>query len=131
MPHLILEYSNNLPEPVDFPSLFGQLNAALAEMGPFRLADVKARAIAHDQYLVGAGSPDAVFVHLTVAIFGGRDTALQKRISARLLAILREGFARSWAERPCDLTVDVHEMRRETYGKEMNERAGGPPHPGA
>ncbi len=126
MPHLILEYSNNLPEPVNLPTLFGQLNAAVAEMGPFRLADIKARAIAHDHFLIGAGSPNAVFVHLTVGIFGGRDPALQKRISARMLAILRENFPRSWAERPCDITVEIDEMRRDTYGKEMNEKAGGP-----
>jgi 5-carboxymethyl-2-hydroxymuconate isomerase len=122
MPHLTLEYSNNLPEPMDFRALFSRLNAALAEMGPFRLADIRSRAIAHDQFLVGDGASGSVFAHLTVGILGGRDSALQKRISARLLAIVRETFARAWAERPCVITVEIHEIRRETYCKETNER---------
>ena len=128
MPHLTLEYSNNLPELVDFRALFSRLNAAFAEMGPFQLTDVKSRAIAHDQFLIGDGSPGSVFVHLTVGILGGRDSALQKRIGARLLAILRETFARAWAERRCAITVEIHEIRRETYSKETNEpgRAGAP-----
>jgi 5-carboxymethyl-2-hydroxymuconate isomerase len=128
MPHLTLEYSNNLPEPVDFRALFGRLNAAFAEMGPFRLADVKSRAIAHDQFFVGDGSPESIFVHLTVGILSGRDSALQKRIGARLLGILREAFARASAERQCAITVEVHEIRRETYCKVTNER-GGPASP--
>jgi 5-carboxymethyl-2-hydroxymuconate isomerase len=123
MPHLTLEYSDNLPEPVDFGALFARLHAALVEIGSFRLADLKSRAVAQDRFLVGAGTPESVFVHLTVAIFGGRDPAQQKELGERALGLLREAFARAWAERPCDITVEIREMRREVYFKAMNERA--------
>jgi 5-carboxymethyl-2-hydroxymuconate isomerase len=125
MPHLTLEYSNNLPEPVDFHSLFRRLNAALVEMGPFTLSDVKSRAVGYDQFLVGDGTPGHVFVHLTVGVLSGRDSALLKRIGARMIGILRETFARPWAERKCAITVEIHEIRRETYTKETNEKPGG------
>ena len=117
MPHLTLEYSNNLPEPLDLGTLFGRLHATLAETGPFPLAQIKSRAVAHDVFRIGAGAPESIFAHLTVAIFAGRDLALQRRISERLLAILSDAFASVRASRPCDLTVEVREMRRETYGK--------------
>lgn len=125
MPHLILEYSNNLPEPVDFQALFRSLHAALAETGSVDPAILKSRAFAHDVFRVGAGAPEGVFVHLTVLLLSGRELASQQRIGERLLAVLRESLARTWAERPCDLTVEVREMRRETYFKAMNERARG------
>ena len=129
MPHLTLEYSDNLPAPVDLAALFARLHGSLAEVGPFPLAQIKSRALPHEIVRVGAGAPESVFVHLTVAILTGRDAADRRRIGESLLGILREAFARAWAERPCDLTVDVREMERETYCKAMNDRAraaGGP-----
>lgn len=123
MPHLTLEYSNNLPAPVDFGALFARLHGTLAETGPFALGQIKSRAVPHDVFRIGAGAPENVFVHLTVAILTGRDAEQRHRIGERLLGILREAFARAWDERPCDITVDVREMPRATYVKAMNERA--------
>ena len=123
MPHLTLEYSNNLPAPVDFDALFARLHGILAEIGPFPLAQIKSRAVAHDVFRVGAGAPESVFVHLTLAILAGRNAGKRRAIGERLLAVLREAFARAWDERPCDITVDVRELPRETYVKAMNERA--------
>jgi 5-carboxymethyl-2-hydroxymuconate isomerase len=123
MPHLTLEYSNNLPAPVDFGALFARLHATLAEIGPFPLEQIKSRAVPHDVFRVGAGAPGSVFVHLTLAILTGRLTDQQHEIGERLLEVLREAFARSWDERPCDITVDIREMPRKTYAKAMNERA--------
>ncbi len=123
MPHLTLEYTNNLPASVDFGALFARLNATVTEMTSVPIAQVKSRAVTCDVFRVGAGDPEAVFVHLTVSLLEGRDTALQKRLGERLMGHLREAFARAYAERPCDLTIEMHEMRRPTYVKDMNERA--------
>jgi 5-carboxymethyl-2-hydroxymuconate isomerase len=131
MPHLTLEYSNNLPAPVDFGGLFARLHETLAEIGPFPLEQIKSRAVPHDVFRIGAGAPESVFVHLTAAILTGRDTEQQHHIGEQLLAVLREGFARTWDERPCDITVDIHELPRKTYAKMMNERARAASPPGA
>jgi 5-carboxymethyl-2-hydroxymuconate isomerase len=125
MPHLTLEYSDNLPEPVDFGALFARLHEALVEIGSFRLADLKSRAVPHPCFRVGAGSPESVFVHLTVAIFAGREPAQQQEIGERLLAILKAAFERAWAGRPCDFTVELREMRREGYFKAANRATSG------
>jgi 5-carboxymethyl-2-hydroxymuconate isomerase len=123
MPHLTLEYSDNLPAPVDFGALFAHLHEALVEIGSFRLADLKSRAVPHPCFRVGAGSPESVFVHLTVAIFAGRAPAQQQEIGERLLAILKTAFEPAWTAQPCDFTVELREMRREGYFKMMNARA--------
>jgi 5-carboxymethyl-2-hydroxymuconate isomerase len=129
MPHLILEYSDDLPAPVDFDALFARLHAELATAGPFPLAAIKSRAVPHRVYRVGAGAPESIFAHLTLEILSGRDLEQRRRLGELVLGILRETFARAWDERPCDLTVDVREMERATYAKAANERAksaGGP-----
>jgi 5-carboxymethyl-2-hydroxymuconate isomerase len=123
MPHLTLEYSDNLPAPVDFDALFARLHEALVEIGSFRPADLKSRAVPHSRFRIGAGSPENVFVHLTVAIFAGRPPAQQQEIGERLLAILKAAFEQAWAGRPCDITVELREMRREGYFKTVNARA--------
>jgi len=123
MPHLTLEYSDNLPAPVDFGALLARLHEALVEIGSFRLADLKSRAVPHPCFRVGAGSSESVFVHLTVAIFAGRPPAQQQEIGECLLAILKAAFEQAWIERPCDFTVELREMRREGYFKTMNARA--------
>jgi 5-carboxymethyl-2-hydroxymuconate isomerase len=123
MPHLTLEYSDNLPAPVDFGALFARLHETLVEIGSFRLADLKSRAVPHPCFRAGAGSPESVFVHLTVAIFAGRAPAQQQEIGERLLAILKAAFGQTWTERPCDFTVELREMRREGYFKTVNGRA--------
>ena len=131
MPHLTLEYSDNLPGPVDFEALLARLHATLAEAGSAPLAQIKSRAVPCRIFRVGAGSAESVFVHLTVALLAGRDLERRRAIAERLLAVLRETFACVWAERPCDLTVDVREMERETYAKAMNDRARGAASPPA
>jgi 5-carboxymethyl-2-hydroxymuconate isomerase len=123
MPHLTLEYSDNLPAPVDFGALFARLHEALVEVGSFRLADLKSRAVPHACFRVGAGAPESVFVHLTVAIFAGRAPAQQQEIGERLLSILKAAFEPAWTGQPCDFTVELREMRREGYFKTMNARA--------
>ena len=123
MPHLTLEYSDNLPAPVDFGALFTRLHEALVETGSFRLAGLKSRAIPRSCFHVGAGSPESVFVHLTVAIFAGRAPAQQQEIGERLLVILKAAFEPAWIGRPCDFTIELREMRREGYFKTMNARA--------
>ena len=122
MPHLTLEYSDNLPAPVDFGALFARLHETLVEVGSFRLADLKSRAVPRPCFRVGAGSPESVFVHLTVAIFAGREPVQQREIGERLLAILKAAFEPAWTGRPCDFTVELREMRREGYFKTTNGR---------
>ena len=120
MPHLTLEYSNNLPDKPDFKALFARCHEALVEFDSVRLPEIKSRAIPCDQFLIGDGSPQNIFIHLTLSVLDGRPADQRKQMGERLLSILRETFFRAWKERPCDITVDIREMNRETYCKAMN-----------
>jgi 5-carboxymethyl-2-hydroxymuconate isomerase len=120
MPHLTLEYSANLAETPETKTLFAELHAALVEFQPIKLADIKSRAIRCENYHIGAGSPESVFIHLTVKILAGRSIEERRKMSQRMLGLLEKLFAQSLANQPCDITVDICEMERNTYGKKTN-----------
>jgi 5-carboxymethyl-2-hydroxymuconate isomerase len=118
MPHLTLEYSNNLPTPVDFPALFGRLHSALSEFPRIKLGDIKSRAVPCNIYHIGSGDPASTFVHLTVKILTGRTIEERQKMSETMLFILSEGLA-ALNGHPCDITVDICEMERGSYGKRV------------
>ena len=117
MPHLVLEYSANVPDTPDLHRLLRALHEALAAAGPFDLANVKSRVVRHDVFRVADGSPARAFVHLTASVLAGREPALLRRTGEDLLAALRQGFPRAAASGTCDLTVEVREMPPALYFK--------------
>ena len=124
MPHLVLECSANVPDEPDFDIVLRRLHEAMTTAGPFDLANVKSRAVRHERFRVADGAPDRAFVHLTVSVLAGRDGAALRSTAEALLAVLRESFPRARAERRCDLTLEIREMRRDLYSK-SNDRAAG------
>ena len=117
MPHFVLEYSDNILEEVDFEDFFKKLHTLLVEVGPFNLSDIKSRAIRHQEFCVANGQESNAFVHLTLAIFKGRDLSIRQAMGERLLAFLKGEFAGSFEKLNCSFTVEVREMDKETYFK--------------
>ena len=120
MPHFILEYSDNLLEEIDHRQLFGDLHQLLVENGPFKLSDIKSRAVAHKDFYISDGNDANAFIHLTLSIFKGRALDIQERIGNKLLAFLENKFARSYTERKCSITVEIKEINTDTYFKLSN-----------
>lgn len=117
MPHFVLEYSDNILEKVDYEDFFKKLHTLLADVGPFNLSDIKSRAIRHQQFYVANGQELNAFVHLTLSIFKGRDLSIRQAVGEKILAFLKEEFARSFEKLNCSYTVEVKEMDKETYFK--------------
>ncbi len=120
MPHFILEYSDNLLEKVDHRQLFRDLHRLLVENGPFKLSDIKSRAVAQKDFYISDGNDANAFIHLTLSIFKGRELDIQQRVGSRLLAFLENEFARSYAGLKCSITVEIKEINTDTYFKISN-----------
>ena len=117
MPHLVLEYSSNVPHTRDLAVVLQQLHEALAASGSFDLAKIKSRAVRHDVFRVADGAEDRAFVHLTAAVLDGREAEALRRAAGALLGVLDSAFARARAERRCDLTLEVREVPQSLYFK--------------
>jgi 5-carboxymethyl-2-hydroxymuconate isomerase len=117
MPHCVLEYSANVVDRVDAPAVFQRLHQSLAEIEAFTLHDIKSRAICHTDYFVGDGAPPNCFVYLRFSLLSGRDISVRQRVVQTCLKVLAEAFAKTLAERACQLSVEVVEMDRSAYAK--------------
>lgn len=109
MPHLILEYTDNID--VDVQSLLARLHDEVVATGAINLKGIKSRAIKHTQYRIADGYPDYAFVHVGLLIREGRPIEVQKDATQRVMNVLKETFGHLFETRNLSLTVDLKEMR--------------------
>ncbi|HEY9103226.1 5-carboxymethyl-2-hydroxymuconate Delta-isomerase [Chitinimonas sp.] len=120
MPHLVLEYTDNLPDQPDFKQLFSELHTALTGLEGIKLADIKSRAIRLSDWLVGDGASSHAFVHLKLHLIDSRTDAFKQRALAVLQPVLARHYARSLAERDCQLCFEVIDIRGAFYAKTVS-----------
>ena len=116
MPHLNLEYSDNL-RVLNVDVLLLRLNHALVGSGQFAdEADIKSRAEAFKQYRVGTAPGERAFAHVRLAILSGRSPEVKQQLSGSLLDVLREAIP-AQAGVDIQLCVEVLDIDREPYAK--------------
>lgn len=77
MPHLTLEYTDNLE--VDVQPLLARLHEEVVATGAINLKGIKSRAIKHAQFRIADGDPDYAFVHVGLLIREGRPSKFKKK----------------------------------------------------
>lgn len=115
MPHLTLEYTDNLQPLAGFVELFGHLHRVLAEVSGIRLDNCKSRAVRREVYFVGAGGARQAFAHLTIRFLAGRSAEVKEQIGRQSLAVLQERLASTDLE--VQITVEIQEIDRAAYFK--------------
>jgi 5-carboxymethyl-2-hydroxymuconate isomerase len=117
MPHLTLEYSNNQPAFAPQPAL-AALNRAMLASGLFEEPDIKSRAVALDDFLVGTNPTPRAFAHVRIALLAGRSDAQRQALAAAVLAALSGCFARPGASE-IQLSVETVNIDRASYAKKI------------
>lgn len=116
MPHVRLEYSDDLEPLPSFPAVFAQVHTVLHETAGAAISNAKSRAVAVRGY-VGDGSPSNAFVHLAIELMEGRSTEVKASISDQCLAIVDAAFRQAGEHRELQVTVSVSDLERATYRK--------------
>ena len=109
MPHLTLEYTDNLR--FDVQPLLARLHEELVATGAVNLKGVKSRAIRHTEYRLADGNPDYAFVHVGLLIREGRPLETQQDAARRVMTVLEETFGQRFKAGYISLSVDIKEMR--------------------
>ncbi|TJZ73836.1 5-carboxymethyl-2-hydroxymuconate Delta-isomerase [Chitiniphilus eburneus] len=118
MPHLTVEYTDNLPTLTPLP-LLQALNHTLAATGLFNEIDIKSRARVLDAYVVGTAGGERAFVHARLAVLAGRPESERIKLGQRLLAVLQDRIeAPAGTHLQC--CAEVIEIERESYAKSSN-----------
>ena len=116
MPHLKLEYTENIDLSITFDDLFSELHHALAESGDIDINNCKSRAVRMQDFLLSKNSKGP-FVHLEVAILSGRAPDVIKRIGDHLKSILVKHYVSATGRDDLQVTIEIREMNRNNYFK--------------
>ena len=110
MPHVIVEYSDNLAAQVPPRRLVDALHQAALQTGVFPLGGLRTRAVPREIYAIADGNPENAFVAVIARIGEGRDADTRKRVGAALMAALEAETAEAFRTRGLGLTVEVQEI---------------------
>ncbi len=112
MPHLNLEYTNNIEEGDDFSDLFASINHMVSEKLPADIASCKCRAILVDNYYVGNGNSEAAFVHVELSFMQGRSAEIREEVGKELFQLLKTYFSDSAKRKDFQITLEVRELAK-------------------
>ena len=116
MPHVVLEYSDDLSPLPDLHVVFSDVHAALESITGASRANAKSRATGVESY-VGDGDVGNAFVHLDIRLMEGRSQAVKRELSDRCLDIVVGAFTDAGKGRNLQCTVAVSDLKRATYAK--------------
>ncbi|MPS28311.1 5-carboxymethyl-2-hydroxymuconate isomerase [Pigmentiphaga sp.] len=131
MPHLWMEYSDNLESHVEVDALLGDVHREVVADGVFPLAGLRTRAVPVRRYRIADGHPDNVFVHFVLRTLPGRDPAVKKASTDRLFAAILARFKPLSDRLPIAISMHVEEAspdlgyRLSTYRQHMAARTAG------
>ena len=111
MPHLTLEYTDNLTFEVQ--PLLARLHDELVATGAVNLKGIKSRTLKHTDYRMADGNKDYAFVHVNLLIRAGRPLEIQQEASQRVMVVLKDTFGHRFENGYLSLSVDIKEMRTE------------------
>lgn len=118
MPHIHLETTADLPENGNVPDILEALVARLATFETVASDQIKARHSLRSNWIMGEGAP-AGFAHCSVSILDGRPLELRKRMGEGMYQVLCEQFAESMAAKEVAVSLEIREMNRDTYFKQL------------
>jgi 5-carboxymethyl-2-hydroxymuconate isomerase len=128
MPHLTIEYTNNLGPGADIAGLLTKANRVLCavrtEAGPvYPVGGIRSRALELSHFCVADGSADDAFVHATLKIGAGRSEAIKHETGAALFEMIKEHFAALYRERFLALSLELVEFSEQGTFKQNNIHA--------
>lgn len=110
MPHIIVEYAEDLLNDLEVDSILHKIHQSIADSGLFKGNQIKTRAYSFRAFTHAGGSNP--YIHIQTRIKSGRDADNKKQLSDVILSGLKELSISS-----CVTTVEIIDMDRDSYGK--------------
>jgi len=112
MPHIIIEYSQNIEASIDMPALLAQTHDILAAQGIDR-ARIKTRGIAVSHAVVGNDGANGAMAHITLLLLEGRDTPTKQQYGTSIHEHVKGVIIQSIPD--AKVTLEVRDMDKDTY----------------
>ena len=118
MPHILLEYSDNLD--FEIQPLLADLHQALVSTGAVQMRGLKSRAVKRTEYRVADGNPDYAFVHISLLIKEGRPQEVKEELARQVMKVLKSHLGDRFETGYLALSMDTKEMHQGTELSEHN-----------
>jgi len=115
MPHLVLEYSANVPDHPDVRRVLIDLHDAVMASALFERKDIKSRAVRHEVFAVADGAEDRAFVALAIAILDGRSDEVKSALSEAALDVLVHAYPKLAEGGRGAISVEIRDLQRASY----------------
>jgi 5-carboxymethyl-2-hydroxymuconate isomerase len=110
MPHLTIEYSENLKKAADISRVCDALHAVLMKTGLFEIGAIRVRAIAASQYAIADQNEVNAFADMVFRIGIGRTSDEKKQIGEALMASAKAALARQFETPHFALSLEIREI---------------------
>lgn len=116
MPHIIVEYTDNIKSGAMVDELLEKLHAVLISRDSiFPIGGIRSRAIELNQYRVADGTEDDAFVHVTLKIGNGRSGVDKKATCDEMFEVLKKHFSPLVEKRNLAISLELYEFTHPTY----------------
>ncbi|HWO75184.1 MAG TPA: 5-carboxymethyl-2-hydroxymuconate Delta-isomerase [Bacillus sp. (in: firmicutes)] len=116
MPHIIVEYTDNIKDEAQIPELLKKLHDVLiARPTIFPIGGIRSRAFELTNYRIADGTEDDAFVHVTLKIGNGRSSVDKKAACDEMFEVLKGHFSPLLEKRYLTLSLELYEFVNPTY----------------
>ncbi len=115
MPHIIVEYAEQVLNPATVSSVLTNIHQSVADSGLFKADQIKTRAYPFRHYTNAGGQ--APYLHIQARIKSGRDADNKQRLARVILDGLRVLKIHASV-----ITVEIIDMDRASYGKAVPQQ---------
>jgi 5-carboxymethyl-2-hydroxymuconate isomerase len=115
MPHIVLEYTDNLQDNPNFKLAFIGIHEIINTVigAPIKVCESQARVMQHA--FIGGGLPQQAMVKLEIHLLEGRSDELKMELGEKVLDYLKSHYPSSIAQLECQVIVRLIEIKKTDY----------------
>ncbi|MFK8012025.1 MAG: 5-carboxymethyl-2-hydroxymuconate Delta-isomerase [Marinicellaceae bacterium] len=117
MPHLTLEYTQNLKVDHEFSDLLNKMHQCIASIGAIKIENFKSRVYRAENFFIATGDENNGFVHLDVRFLEGRSQDVKQKIGEQMNQLLVDWFQPLNKALKLQITVEINDIKRAAYFK--------------
>jgi 5-carboxymethyl-2-hydroxymuconate isomerase len=122
LPHLTIEFSDNLEAAIDIAGLVDAMHDTAVTLDPLPTGGIRTRAVARKVFKIADGHADNGFISVILRIAKGR-TDEEKQAVGEALFVALTGYVQDvFDRRPLSLALEIQEIDPATRWKQSNIR---------
>ncbi|KGX84550.1 5-carboxymethyl-2-hydroxymuconate Delta-isomerase [Pontibacillus litoralis] len=114
MPHVILEYTDNLSQHTDIQLLLEKINSVLIEKKVYPIGGIRSRAHEVNYYHIADGKEKDAFVHAILKIGKGRTEEVKKATCEQVFETIKTHFEEYCKHHYLALSLELIEFQHAT-----------------